>query len=355
MVSIAAIWWRAALVISISGIAIAACIPSPSIQQHAFTSEPTVSTVQFLQFLPLGLEVLLPVPANNPLTQEKTDLGRALFFDRRLSLDESISCATCHLPDKAFTDGLAVSVGINNQPGRRNAPSLLNSAYLRSMFRDGHLESLEQQALEPMINPVELGNTHEEIVRRLSADKIYPLQFERAFGSKKITIEFIAKAIASFERTLLSGDSDFDRYVISKDPNALSAAALRGLELFRGKANCQLCHEHVLLTDDRFHNTGVSWGKQPLDLGRYEITNLTTDMGKFRTPSLRDVEHTAPYMHDGSMKTLGEVLEFYNDGGVSNSYLNPAIKSLNLSSRDQADIIAFLNSLSGSNWQEEYD
>lgn len=346
---------RSGLVATLSTIIIGACVPSSPLQQSNYSTEQPISIDPYLQFLPLGLDALLPVPEDKPLTLEKTELGRALFFDNRLSRDKSISCASCHLPEKAFTDGLVISVGISDKLGRRNAPSLLNSAYLPSMFRDGRLKSLEQQALEPMTNSVELGNTHEEIVRRLSADKSYLDKFERAFGSKSITIQRTAEAIASFERTLLSGESDFDRYVVANDSNAMSTAALRGLNLFRGKANCQLCHEHSLLSDGRFHNTGVSWGVQPLDLGRYEVTESLSDMGKFKTPSLRDVEHTAPYMHDGSMGTLEEVLEYYNEGGNANVYLDPSIKQLNLSSEEQADIVAFLNSLSGSNWIGRYE
>ena len=348
-------WLRQSFIAVISVTVIDACLSSYSIEESRDTAEYTVSNGPYLQSIPRGLEVLLPVPENNPLTIEKTELGRTLFFDQRLSRDESTSCASCHLPEKAFTDGLVISVGIDEKLGRRNAPSLLNSAYLPSMFRDGRLKTLEQQALEPMTNPVELGNTHDEIVKRLSADKTYLIQFEHAFGSKNITIQQTAEAIASFERTLISGDSDFDRYWAADDLNAVSAAALRGFNLFRGKANCQLCHEHSLFSDNRFHNTGVSWGAQPLDLGRYEVTESLSDMGKFRTPSLRDVEHTAPYMHDGSMGTLEEVLEYYNQGGNSNTNLDPSIKQLNLSSEEQADIVEFLKTLSGSNWQQQYE
>ena len=348
-------WLRQAFLAAISVTVIHACISSSSIHRSLYTTEATVSSGLYLQSIPQGLGVLLPVPENNPLTIEKSELGRMLFFDQRLSRDGTTSCASCHLPEKAFTDGLVVSVGIDEKLGRRNAPSLLNSAYLPSMFRDGRLKTLEQQALEPMTNPVELGNTHDEIVKRLRADKTYLVQFERAFGSKNITIQRTAEALASFERTLLSGDSDFDRYMVAGDLNAMSAAALRGLKLFRGEANCQLCHEHSLFSDNRFHNTGVSWGTQPLDLGRYEVTESLSDKGKFRTPGLRDIEYTAPYMHDGSMGTLEEVLEYYNEGGNSNANLDLSIQPLNLSSKEQADIVAFLKTLSGSSWKQQIE
>ena len=339
------------LALAILGLVMGGCISHTPVQQAGSPAEASRFAGQYLRGLPQGLDVFLPVPENNQLTADKVELGRELFFDNQLSRDRSTSCATCHLPEKAFTDGLPISVGINDAQGRRNAPSLLNVAYLRSMFWDGRAISLEEQALEPMINPAELGNTHEEIVRRLNADKTYPLLFERAFGSKQVTIERTAKAIACFERTLLSADSGFDRYVLSGESNALSDSARHGLNLFRGKANCQLCHEHSLLTDTQFHNTGVSWGEQPLDFGRHEVTGLEPDMGKFKTPSLRDVEHTAPYMHDGSIGTLEDVVEFYSKGGNPNPHLDPAIQPLNLSAAEKEDLVAFLKSISGTSWQ----
>lgn len=345
----------APLALAILGVAIGGCVSHAPVQQVGYTAKVSLPAEQYLVNLPQGLEVFLPVPENNPLTADKVELGRELFFEKRLSRDESASCATCHLPEKAFTDGLPISVGIDGALGRRNAPSLLNGAYLRSMFRDGRAKSLEEQALQPLTNPAELGNTHEEVVRRLGADKTYPMLFERAFGSTEVTIERTAEAIASFERTLLSADSEFDRYILSGERYGLSDSALRGLELVRGKARCQLCHEHSLLTDGRFHNTGVSWGEQPLDLGRHEVTGWEPDRGKFKTPSLRDVEHTAPYMHDGSIKTLEEVVEFYNKGGTQNPYLDLAIKPLDLADQEKEDLVAFLKSLSGTNWQSRVE
>lgn len=342
---------RATLTLAIIIVAIGGCVSRTAVEQTEFPARVSPSAGQYLRRLPQGLEAFLPVPHYNPLTTDKVELGRELFFDKRLSRDQSLSCATCHLPEKAFTDGRAVSVGIDGALGRRNAPSLLNGAYLRSMFRDGRAKSLEEQALQPITNPAELDNTHEEVVRRLGADKSYRILFERAFGSSEVTIERTAEAIACFERTLLSANSNYDRYLVSGVRNALSDSALRGLELVRGKAGCQMCHEHSRLTDDRFHNTGVSWGQQPLDLGRHEVTGWESDTGKFKTPSLRDVEHTAPYMHDGSIETLEEVVEFYNEGGRPNPYLDPAIKPLDLSDQEKQDLVAFLRSLSGTNWQ----
>ncbi|MDA2926430.1 c-type cytochrome [Acidobacteria bacterium AH-259-G07] len=290
----------------------------------------------------------MPVPKNNPLTAESVELGRRLFFEKRLSRDGTLACASCHLRERSFTDGRPVAVGIGGKRGHRNVPTLLNRAYGRSMFWDGRAASLEEQALQPMVNPRELGNTREEIVRRLQASETYRRLFRRAFRTEQVTIERVTRAIASFERTLLSANSPFDRYELLHDKNALSESARRGLDLFRGKANCSVCHSGPLFSDERFHNTGVSWGRQPLDLGRYEVTKLEGDKGKFKTPTLREVEKTAPYMHDGSLKTLQEVVESYNRGGGPNSYLDSRVRPLNLTPQEKSDLVAFLKSLSGS-------
>ena len=239
----------------------------------------------YLSVVPLGLDPLLPVPEHNDLTREKTALGRRLFFDKRLSRDESLACASCHVPARTFTDGRALPLGITGARGRRNAPTLVNRAYGRSMFWDGRAASLEEQALAPLVSPTEFGTSYEEVLRRLRADPQYPRLFRRAFGTEEITIEDVARALASFERTLLSGDSAFDRYETLKDSRALSGPARRGLSLFRGKAACVVCHNAPLFSDERFHNTGVSWEKLPLDLGRYEVTGREEDKGVFKTPA----------------------------------------------------------------------
>lgn len=303
----------------------------------------------FFSALPLGVDPRLPVPRENRLTAEKVELGRRLFFDERLSRDGSISCATCHLPERAFSDGRPIAEGIDGTPGRRNAPTLLNAAYLPSLFRDGRSANLEEQALAPLINPVEMDNTYQAIARYLGNTKPYLILFERAFGSAEVSADRVSKAIASYERTLVSGDSAFDRYEMLGDATALSESAKRGLELFRGKARCHLCHEGRMFTDGLFHNTGVSWGEPPLDLGRFEVTGKEYDKGAFRTPGLRDVSRTAPYMHNGSLSTLDDVLDFYNDGGVENPYLDFAMKPLDMSADEKADLKAFLEALSGRN------
>ena len=298
----------------------------------------------------------MPVPPDNPLTAEKVELGRRLFFDTRLSRDGTVACASCHLPERAFTDGRSVAVGIGRARGRRNAPTLYNRAYVSTLLWDGRAASLEEQAVLPMVSATELDNTHDEVVRRLRESHLYRELFASAFGTEAISIERVAKAIASFERTLLSVDSAFDRYDVRGDELALSPAARRGLELFRGKGRCTFCHGTPLFTDNRFHNTGVSWRHRPslgpvavdgLDLGRYEVTGRQADKGKFKTPSLRDVDQTAPYMHDGSLETLEEVIDLYDRGGEPNPYLDESVKMLNLTAREKAQLIAFLKSLTG--------
>ena len=298
--------------------------------------------------VPSGLSVLVPVPAANPLTVEKAELGRRLFFDKRLSRDETLACASCHASRRTFADRRPVSVGIEGRRGRRNAPSLFNRAYTRALFWDGRAVSLEEQALLPIVSPTELGNTHEEILRRLRASQTYRDFFERSFDSADITIERVAQAIATFERTLLSGGSSFDRYEGLGDRSALSASARRGVALFRGKARCHLCHDGPLFTDDRFHNTGIGWQQSPPDLGRFEATGEELDRGAFRTPSLRNAERTAPYMHNGSLRTLEAVIDVYNRGGGPNPNLDGQIKPLALTRQEKKDLVAFLKSLTGS-------
>jgi cytochrome c peroxidase len=306
----------------------------------------------YLQAPPGGLSPLLPVPPGNPLTRQRIDLGEALFFETALSRDGSLSCASCHDPALAFTDGRARAVGIEAREGQRNAPTLLNAAYREFLFWDGRAESLEAQALRPMENASELGNSHEEVVRRLRRNRSYREQFARAFGTDEITIDRVAQAIASFERTLLSGDSDYDRYRAG-EPSALTPSQRRGLALFAGRARCTFCHTGELFTDQRFHNTGISWksaevsATETIDLGRFDVTARAVDRAAFKTPSLRDVERTAPYMHDGSLATLEAVVEFYNEGGHPNAHLDAFVLPLDLSAGEQADLVAFLRALTG--------
>ena len=294
---------------------------------------------------PLGLDPMVPRNSQNQPTKEKIALGKSLFFDPLLSVDGSISCASCHKPKYAFAEPVSIAKGIDNRLGLRNTPSLLNSAYFQTFFWDGRSHSLEEQATHPMLDHVEMGFKDETtFVKRLQ--KKYASKFEQVM-KKPISLKLVADAIACYERTLFSGDSNFDRFEAG-DKNALNDGAQRGRSLFYGKANCGDCHIPPLLTDSNFHNLGVGWSENALsDLGRFNITQKKDDRGAFKTPSLRDVARTAPYMHDGSIATLKDVLEFYNKGCQHNPTIDPGIEPLNLTEQDQDDIIEFLKSLNG--------
>lgn len=305
----------------------------------AVACTPNQRQVDVLATLPVGLDALLPVPADSPLCRARVELGRRLFHDPRLSRDGSVSCASCHREELEFTDGRQRSVGIGGRIGRRNTPSLLNAAYRRSMFWDGRETTLERQALLPLANPDEMGHTVAGALLRLRADPSYAPAFEAAFGAPEITARDLARALASFQRTLVAGDTPYDR-------GALSPGQRRGQELFEGRARCRLCHEGGLFTDGLFHNTGVGFGGEPRDLGRYEVTGIEADRGRFRTPSLRGVARTAPYMHDGSLATLPDVVEFYDRGAGRNPHLDQLLRPLLLTAAEKADLAAFLASLS---------
>ncbi len=295
--------------------------------------------------IPKGLDLDLNVPEDNPITEEKIVLGKQLYFDTRLSEDNSLSCATCHHPVMAFGDGLPTSTGIKGQKGDRNAPTVINTTYNDVQFWDGRAATLEEQALGPIQNPVEMGFTLDGVVKRLNEIYGYKIQFKKIFNTD-VTADGIAKAIATFERTILSGGSRWDDFNFG-DEKALSESAKKGLDLFNGKALCSSCHLGFNMTDNSFHNIGVAMVKPNPDLGRYKVTNIEEDKGKFKTPTLRDVERTAPYMHDGSIKTLEAVIEFYNKGGEPNNWLDPKLKPLNLTEGEKKDLLAFLKDLNG--------
>lgn len=322
----------------------------------------------------------LKVPGNNPQSEEKIALGHLLFNDTRFSGDGTISCASCHQEQKAFTDGLPKAKGINGQVGTRNAPTVINAAFFDLLFHDGRANSLEQQALGPFTNPIEHGlRSHDIIVKVVRKDPVYQKQFDVVFGIKPdaITIDYVVKAIAAYERSLVAADSAFDRYTFARDKNALSESAARGLRIFKRKGNCANCHEiswnNALFTDNRFYNLGVGFDKleddldgilntlskdpralatlnvlQRSELGRFNVTRQIDDIGKFKTPTLRNIALTAPYMHDGSMQTLKEVIEYYDKGGEKNPFLDPAIYPLHLTEQEKADLLNFLMALSSS-------
>jgi cytochrome c peroxidase len=303
--------------------------------------------------LPLGLDPFqrkgIDVTAEQPIAHELVELGRHLYFDKRLSADESISCATCHDPDKGWTDQAAVSTGIKGLKGGRSAPTVINRVFSDAQFWDGRSASLEDQAKGPMTNPIEMGmSDHEPIVAKVSKIAGYAPYFKAAFGDEKVDIDRIAKAIAMFERTIVAGNSPFDRFQ-NGEKTALSESAARGSELFKVKARCSICHSGSNFTNEDYHNIGVGMSEDgsAKDTGREQFTKNIADRGKFKTPTLRNLTQTAPYMHDGSETTLAAVVEYYDKGGTPNPYLDKEMKPLGLTDSEKADLIAFLEALTG--------
>jgi cytochrome c peroxidase len=290
--------------------------------------------------VPRGLAPLKH-PDDNPLTEAKVALGKQLYFDKRLSKDMSVSCASCHDPAKGWSNGDTFATGVEGQRGGRSAPTIINSAYNAFHFWDGRAGSLEEQALGPVQNPIEMAMKIEDCEERLNEVAGYRRQFKEVFGTEKVTRDGIAKAIAAYERTILSGDAPFDRSKAG-DESALSESAQRGMKLFFGKAQCSACHVGPNFTDNAFHNVGVGMDKDEPDLGRYEQTGLEGDRGSFKTPTLREIARTAPYMHDGSLATLEDVIEHYLKGGVNNPWLDEGIFKLNLSDQEKTDLVTFL-------------
>jgi cytochrome c peroxidase len=293
--------------------------------------------------IPLGLG---PRPASKsaPVTKARVELGRRLFFDPILSADNTVACASCHRPDHGFASVDGRPRGIRGQQLNRRAPTLLNRAYGRVFFWDGRSSSLEEQSLEPIANPTEMGSTVADAVKRLEESPKFKPLFAAAFDDG-LTAPNLGKALASFERLLLRGDSAVDRFRANGQREGMSKAERHGLWLYESKGQCWRCHSGTNFTDEHFHNTGVSWGGTPLDLGRFEVTKEVADRGKFKTPTLRGVALTAPYMHDGSMKSLKEVVEFYSRGGSPNPNLDAIVRPLDLTKDEVDDLVAFLKSL----------
>jgi cytochrome c peroxidase len=344
----------------------------------------TSDSLTFADFeleLPTGLSaVAFHVPADNPMAIDKVELGRTLFFDARLSRNNTVSCATCHSPRTAFADNRRVSPGIGSQAGDRNAPTIINRAFSREQFWDGHAVSLEEQSKAPLTDPSEMGMPSLGLlVDKLRAIKGYNAWFKRVFA-RDVHIDDLAKALAAFERTVVSGDSNVDKFGAGNQ-QAINESEKRGLDLFKNKARCIQCHSGFNFTDEKYHNIGIDWDSASVDLGRYTVSKKVEDIGAFKTPTLREIARTAPYMHDGSLATLEETVEFYNQGGIANPFLDvemkrsnrtleqvlkyyeekkaaetgPAPESellrLNLTKQESADLVRFLKALNGRGWQ----
>jgi len=341
--------------------------------------------LSYAQKPPLGLPKLA-MPADNTITAAKIALGRKLFYDRRLSLNNTFSCAMCHVPEQGFSNNeMATAVGVEGRSVRRNSPSLYNVAYAKLLFHDGREDSLEQQAWGPLLAQNEMANPSiGYVINKIKANADYQGWFEKAFQQAPTMLN-IGQALASYQRSLNSADSAFDRWYFGKQAEAMSQQAQRGFTLFNGKAGCVSCHsieqKSAVFTDQKRHNTGVGYlqsmaktSEQQLlqvapgvainvdsqvlksvaenkanDLGFYEISQNPADRWAYKTPSLRNVALSAPYMHNGSLASLEDVVRFYNQGGVANENLSPLIKPLGLSNSEIADLVAFLQSLTGSN------
>jgi cytochrome c peroxidase len=350
------------------------------------------------QSTPLGLPPV-PIPENNPQTPEKIALGEKLYMEKRFSTDGEVGCFTCHDPEKAFTDSpLKTSEGIEKLTGTRNSPTVINSAYFTTQFWDGRSPDLEDQALHPFINPVEHGlKDHKPILKIVRKDPEYAKAFKEVFGKsgKEITMREVTLAIAAFERTVVSGDSPFDRYYFGGEVDALTEQQKRGFDLYLNEGRCVSCHvieqTQALFTDNRFHNIGVGinniQGDVPMlasnfleadrtlsevdvevltdartsELGRFAISHGFDDLGSFKTPTLRNVAVTAPYMHDGSIETLKDVMIHYNNGGVTdvgdpvNDFLSGGIRALDLDEDQIDDLVAFMEALTSPEFEPSAD
>lgn len=333
---------------------------------------------------PLGLPTV-PLPPDNPLRQARIELGRMLFMDRRLSHNNTLSCAMCHVPEQGFTSNeLGTAIGLEGQSIRRNSPTVYNVAYVEQLFHDGREFSLENQAWGPLLAGNEMGNPSiGYVIEKIKVLPEYAGRFEKAFDGRGPDVLTVGQALAAYQRTLVSGNSRFDRWHYGKEQNALTAEEQAGFRLFSGKAGCSVCHvvreKHALLTDNRFHNTGIGYAHsmglpknhrvqlapgvftevedkaldsfeppQP-DVGRYEVTLDPADSWAYRTPTLRNVALTSPYMHDGSLATLEEVVDFYDRGGIDNPQKSSHLKPLGLTMDEKKGLVSFLKSLTGDN------
>ncbi|HAY80398.1 MAG TPA: cytochrome-c peroxidase [Planctomycetaceae bacterium] len=335
--------------------------------------------------LPAGLAASATsvyIPEDNPMTKAKIELGRQLYFDKRLSSDNTVSCADCHHPDEGYSRHTQFGVGIDGQEGNRNSPVSYNRIVSRAQFWDGRAGSLEAQAIGPIANPIEMGNTHDKAVATVAGIEGYQQQFKSIFGGD-VDIEKIGKAIATFERAVVTGPSAYDLYeplrafemafadeledldelkeeepdvydryqmlLANAKTNPMSESARRGREIFfSDRGACTACHSGANFSDEKYHNLGIGMDAEKPDLGRFAETQEEKDKGAFKTPTVRNVVQSAPYMHDGSLKTLEDVVEWYAKGGHPNPYLSPKMKKLNLSDQDKADLVEFMKACTGA-------
>jgi len=334
--------------------------------------------------LPMGLDAgrdAVYIPEDSPLTRAKIELGRQLYFDKRLSSDNTVSCADCHHPNHGYGFDTPFGVGVAGQTGNRNSPVSFNRILSKAQFWDGRAASLEAQAVGPIANPIEMGNTHAAVVQMVTANQGYRIQFEKIFN-RAPNIDDLGRAVAAFERSLVTGPSPYDLYEpvrkleealadeitdlkafekddpkmftqytkakAASDANPLSDSAKRGRTLFFStKSNCTACHVGANFTDELYHNLGLGMDKAMPDLGRFDQTKLDKDRGAFKTPTVRNIASSGPYMHDGSQNTLEEVVEWYAKGGHPNPYLSDKIKKLDLTAQDKADLVEFMKALTG--------
>ncbi|MCA9247014.1 MAG: c-type cytochrome [Planctomycetales bacterium] len=339
-----------------------------------------VLTVELQQGLAAGASAI-NIPADNPLTRAKIELGRQLYFDKRLSSDSTISCADCHHPDEGYARHTQFGEGVGGQTGNRNSPVSYNRILSGAQFWDGRADSLEAQAVGPIANPIEMANTHDACIECLKGIEGYRIQFEKIFDDG-VTIDNVGRAIASFERVIVTGPSAYDLWepvrsienalgddlddldtVKEEDPalydkymkalaasetKPMSDSAKRGREIFFSKkGGCTACHTGANFTDEKYHNLGVGMEADEPDLGRFAVTEKDEDRGAFKTPTVRNVALSAPYMHDGSQKTLAEVVDWYNKGGHPNPHLSKDVRKLELSDEEKADLVEFMKALTG--------
>lgn len=312
------------------GVALAALIASSAGIVSAQDAAPKV---------PAGLPAVA-WPKDNQPSADKISLGMQLYFDPRLSKDNTVSCASCHDPAKGFSNGERFATGVGGAKGGRSAPSVINSAYYAQQFWDGRAATLEDQALGPIQNPIEMAMTLDAVVAKLNKIDGYKSQFQKVFGTD-VNSAGIGKAIAAYERTVLSGNAPYDKFKAG-EPHALSKKAADGMKLFFGKARCSACHTGPSFSDNGYHNIGIGMTAKEPDVGREAISKLAGDRGAFKTPTLREIAKTGPYMHDGSLKTLEEVVEHYNKGGIANEWLDEELVPLNLTADEKDAVVVFM-------------